>query len=352
MQPVEKLRSLRIERGWKLRDVALALGITEATVSRVERGLQQPSPQLMQAWQTILSGKRWVPTLSQKAQRRPRGVVPRLAELYLADVKAGLVEDAGWRDMEEVGLDLRDAQAIGSDVEIDREHGRVRISKNAHYDQVEQANQIIAYRKALLVEQETLAPEIEDKLPTLWVAINKERTRGPILLVGLSSMIRFTAHLLNPYRNSIPNDPSHLSLGSTGTASFILETMGIKSTSPATLLREAGLEEIIGPDEQSAEVNAAKSLAEAIALSNVVAKVGERIITVLGAAWATSRFLEVKNVSVLTEEGQQKLATQFWNGIGFPRADIYSAWTDFTLRDDLIELERISCLLLSWPEVL
>jgi len=41
-----RLRKLRKARGWTLRDVARVLGVTEATISRCERGLQEPSDEL------------------------------------------------------------------------------------------------------------------------------------------------------------------------------------------------------------------------------------------------------------------------------------------------------------------
>lgn len=56
--PIEELARLRRARGRTLRDIAKALGVTEATISRCERGLQQPSSQLLAAWTKLLTGKR------------------------------------------------------------------------------------------------------------------------------------------------------------------------------------------------------------------------------------------------------------------------------------------------------
>src|SRR5207244_11278698 len=140
-------------------------------------------------------GKRWTPVGQASMRRRPRGALMLLADIYLADVKAGLTEDAGWRELEEVGLTPSDFESLGSDIEPDKEHGRVRISKHALLDQVKQANQIIDHRKTITIEQDTLLPAIEGQLPRLWNALKEERIKGSVLLMRFCSMLRFTAHL-------------------------------------------------------------------------------------------------------------------------------------------------------------
>ncbi|HHT9117028.1 MAG TPA: helix-turn-helix domain-containing protein, partial [Candidatus Hypogeohydataceae bacterium YC38] len=96
---------MRLKRGWRLADVAKALGVTPATISRVE------------VWEQLLAGKQW-PSVTRKPERRPRGVLSRLAERFLADVKAGHKErEAGWRELKEIGLTASEVEALVPGIE-------------------------------------------------------------------------------------------------------------------------------------------------------------------------------------------------------------------------------------------
>lgn len=348
----EELRKRRLERGWRLQDVAVALGVTSATVSRVERGLQEPSPELLEAWQQLLTGQRWLPLTPKSPRRRPHGILSLLAELFLADVKAGLDEtEAGWRELAEVGLAAWDVKTLGPEVE--RDHlGRVRIDPKISMEPVVQAQKILRYRATVEAEQKALLPSLEERLPALWQALGQEDTCGAVLVSGLATMVRAGAPFLDAYPTLLGGDAGHLISGAVGSAHVILEGVGIMAPSPSRGLLEAvGLNDLIEPVEEGAIVLQARDLAQYLGLPTMAGLLGKTGVTAVGAAWAVVRRLESGKGVILTEVGRQRVAEAFWEGIQLSRPEVEAAWRRLVEFDPQTYEEQVGVLLWSWPEV-
>lgn len=348
----EKLRSLRLKRRWKLKDLADALGVTTATISRVERGLQEPSPGLLEVWQKLLSGERWIPGSVRRSRRRPRGALSSLAELFLTDVKAGLDGSrAGWRDSLEIGLTAVDVEALGSDVERDGQ-GRVRATRNIRLAPMVQAQNILKYRATVEAEEQVLVPVIEEYLPPLWRALDKEETKGAVLVAGLAEMIRRTAPVLDAYRSLISDDLGCLIPGAIGPAHLILESVSIIAPDRISpVLEAAGLSDLTEPHEEGEDVLKARTLAQQLGIptgANLLEKTG---VIAVGTAWAVVRRLENRKAAILTEVGHRRVAETFWQGIRLSREEVDVAWRRLVEVDDQTDKERIGTLLWSWPEV-
>ena len=352
MKTGEKLRSLRLKRRWRLKDLADALGVTTATISRVERGLQEPSPALLEVWQQLLSGERWRPVRLRRPRRRPRGALSSLAELFLADVKAGLDGSrAGWRDPVEIGLTTVEAESLGSDVERDGQ-GRVRAARNIFLESMVQAQNILNYRSTLEAEEQVLVPIIEEYLPPLWRALDREGSKGAVLVSGLAEMIRTAAPVLDAYRSLIGDDLGCLIPGATGPAHLILESVGIIAPSPVSAVLEAtGLSDLTEPREEGEDVLKARTLVQQLGIPTGAGRLGRTGVIAVGAAWGVVRCLESRKVAILTEVGQRRVAETFWQGIRLSREEVDAAWRRLVEVDGQTDKERIGSLLWSWPEV-
>lgn len=346
------LRKLRIEKGWTLTDVARSLGVTAATVSRVERGLQAPPEALLQAWKRLLEGKPLVARLPRR--RRPRGAVNVLAELFLADVKAGLNwTSAGWREPTDVGLAPEDLEAMSEEIERDS-LGRVRVSPSASLEPVEEATRILKHRQTVEAEAKILDPVLQDRIPLLWRALQEEAPRGAVVLSGLTRMVRTTAPLiLDSCAALVSSNPASLLSGPAGAALLVANAVGIViPDSPSDVLTIARLRELIEPDESGDVVREARKVADELRLASVAQRLGKDAIIALGTAWAYSSLINACNAAVLTEAGQQHIAEAFWQGTGFSRNDIVTAWSNLTNTETDDERERVGALLWAWPEVL
>lgn len=358
MKHAEELRKLRQSRRWRLQDLARALGVTAATVSRVERGLQEPSPALLERWKQLLIGERWLPAAEIGPRRRPRGVLPALAEQFLTDVTAGLNEvDAGWRDPAQVGMTASDVKALGPEVETDT-LGRVRISPKSSLEQVAHAQEILRYRATVEVELQTLLPLLEEHLPPLWQLLQAEESCGAVLLSGLTRMVRTAAPLLDARPSLLAGDAGQLICGAVGPASLILESVGIVApTRPRDVLETAGLTDLIESSEDGQVAAQATILAHNLGIASIARLLGKTAIIGLGAAWAVVRRLDSRNVAILTEVGRQRVAEAFWEGIHLSRgeierAEVEAAWRRLNEFDPETEQEQLGILLWSWPEVL
>jgi transcriptional regulator with XRE-family HTH domain len=348
----KRLRDLRIQRSWTLNDIARALGVAIATVSRVERGLQEPSTALLDAWEGILKGKRQVTRPPHR--RRPRGALNLMAELFLSDVKAGLDwSSAGWREPEEIGLTEEDIGMMGEEIQRDG-FGRVRVSSSASLERVEEAKNILKYRRTVDEEGNILTPTLENRIPSLWLALKDETVRGAVVFSGLTKMIRYTAPLvLDSLSQNISANPASLLSGPTGVATLVLEVVGVPIPDrPADVLNKAGFGELVEPSEDDAEVQAAQKVASELQLSKMAECIGKEVVIILGISWAFSCIINARKASVLTEIGQQHVAEAFWQGCTFQRNDVVKAWGRLTDSESDDELERIGGLLWAWPEVL
>lgn len=351
MELGEKLRFLRLKRHWRLKDLADALGVTTATISRVERGLQEPSQALLKVWQQLLEGKRWLPVTGTRPRRRPRGVLSSLAELFLADVKAGLDESrAGWRYPTEVNLMTVEVEALGTEVERDTQ-GRIRIARNNPIEAMTQARNILRYRGVIEREQQILVPTIEQLLPLLWKALDDQGSKGAVLISGLAEMVRTTAPLLDAYRSLIGEDIGCLIPGAVGPARLILESVGVNAASPTyTVLEVAGLKDIAELDEEGENVLKARTLAQHLGIPNSAKRLGKHSVLAVGASWAVVRYLNTRKALILTDLGRQQVAEAFWKGIRLRREEIEDRWR--RLVEVQSDEEQIGALLWSWPEVL
>lgn len=353
----QELRKSRIEKGWHLRDIAVALGVTSATVSRIERGLQEPSPALLAGWQHLLAGKQWIPGENRGAQRRPRGVLSRLAKLFLADTITGLDEShAGWREPIEVGLPGMSIEALGSEVDFDR-LGRIRIAPTSSLEPVRQAKRILEYRKAVEDDEQSLTPFVEKHLPILWQSLEKEETNGALLLAGLANMVRVTIpFVLDACRTVLGKDASCFLSNPAQPARVILESVSlIAPVSPSVVLRRAGLEELISACEERQEIQEAHELAHHLRLPALAHRLGKSGVTALGAAWAAISLLESARGALVTEVGSHHLAAAFWEGLRealqLSRTEVEDAWHRLNEIDEEKDGERVGALLWSWPEV-
>jgi len=353
MEDIEQLRELRLRWGWRLKDVADALGVTEATVSRIERGLQEPSPALLEAWHRLLTGDRRTFTSPRRPRRRPRGVMSTLADLFLADVQAGLSKDeAGWRELREFGLAVEDIEDLGPEIRVDPLE-RIRINPSLPLEPLLLAQKILNYRETLESEQQSLAIAIEQYLPPIWGALSEEQTRGAILMTGLAEMVRAAAPLLDAHRSLLSDEPSYLFEGAAGPALLMLGTVGIEVSYPCLdILDRAHLTELGKGTGDGSAVSRAKDIALKLGVGKVAELLGEMVITAVGAAWATQLQLESKGIAVVTEVGFRRLSEAFWTGVQLPRSEIEAKWRQLAQLDPETDEEAASLLFWHWPEVL
>lgn len=353
MSEGRRLRELRLARGWRLRDVAEVLGVTEATISRVERGLQGPSPALLEAWHRVLTSERRTHPSPKSQRRRPRGIVPLLADLYLADVKAGLESiDAGWQEPKELGLTVQDLETLGIEVEMDA-RGRVRVNPTLPMESLRLAGQILRYRATLEVEEQALIRAVDEYLPPLWRAMSVDETRGAVLLAGLSSMVRAAVPLLDAQWVLLSDEPDCLIEGAGGVGGLILESVGISVPQLCTeILEQAGLSELGVSVGDGPSVLRAVKLAQSLGTVDMARRLGKDAVTAVGAAWATARRLDTRNVAVVTESGFRRLSEIFWEIVGLSRPEVQAAWRQIAEIEPTIEEEAIGLLLWHWPEVL
>src|SRR5207247_1248798 len=113
-----------------------------------------------------------------------------LAEFFLVDVQAGINGwDAGWRELVEIGVTLEEARSLGSDVEL-RSSTQIRISFNSRLSIVEQAKNILSYRKTVQTEERLLLPVLQKQMKLLMEAVRCPDDRRAVLTSGLGEMVR------------------------------------------------------------------------------------------------------------------------------------------------------------------
>ena len=356
MSPSE-MRDLRKQKGWRLHDVAGALGVTTATLSRWERALQSPSPDMLAAWERIFTGERHAQIQDRRPRRRPRGVLSRLAELFLADVKAGLNGwDAGWREPGEVGLTPADLPSLAPDVEL-RGLSAVRISFNSRLQPVQEAKAILGYRATVEAEERRLIPALEKHLRPILQAVRSEHERGAVLLAGLAEMIRASASLIESARHVLDkdNNPVDLVRGPSGAAKVILEAVATPVGADAVgVLKRLGFSDPIAGTEPPNTIARAKGVATELGVAQVAVRLGKHPVTAVGAAWAVSCRFAQEAVAVTTLVGVGRLGEAFWDELRFPRPEIDAAWRRLMVEESQPQTakQQLGMLLWSWPEVL
>jgi len=350
----DELRAMRLEKRWTLRDVATALGVTTATLSRWERGLAEPSTHALEKWKRLLTGRTDATPAARKPTRRPRGLLPRLAEFFLADIRAGLSErEAGWRELAELGLAREDILSLGQEVETDL--FRVRVSPGASLKAVQQAKDILGYQRTVDVEQRRLASATKAVLVPLLQATQSSTGRSPVLLAGLAEMIRASASFVDSSRNLLENDPASLLDAPAGAAQVVLRAVDLEARSDADqVFAGMGFKSLASSLEADSAFECSQALAVELGMDVISERLGRDVIIALGAAWAMARSLDTAGVSVMTEVGVRRLAEIFWDGIGLPRPEIDAKWRRAMLEKSETETDKqqIGLLLWSWPEVM
>ncbi|MEX2218832.1 MAG: helix-turn-helix transcriptional regulator [Phycisphaerales bacterium] len=353
MTPAE-LREARRQRGWRLEDVALALGTTVATLSRWERGLQAPSAAALDAWNRIFSPKPDRPLQPRAPRRRPRGVLAQLADLFLTDVRAGRNGwDAGWCEPASLGLQPDDVTAFGEEIEAD-DVGRVRISFNSRFQAVEEGKDVLGYRRTVDAERRLLMPAIERIIrPTARLARTSEG-EPTIVGEGITFMIRTGAPVVETARSLLESDPRTLFEFPGGAVNVILQAVGIApivhpASPPVAASSCAGPHTGIAP-----LVDGAESVAKEIGLDLTAQRLGREVVVALGSAWSITSRLESAGVAVVTDQGLAQLSRAFWEEIGLQRSQIDSAWRRALVdeQDTADEKLQLGNLLWSWPEAL
>lgn len=353
MTPAE-LREARRQRGWRLEDVAHALGVTVATLSRWERGLQTPGSAALEAWNRIFAFKADRRLQARTPRRRPRGVLAQLADFFLTDVRAGRNGwDAGWREPASLGLQPEDVTAFGDDVETD-DFGRVRISFNSRFQAVEEGKDVLGYRRTVDVERRLLMPAVEQIIrPTARMARSPEGEPG-IVGEGITFMIRTGAPVVETARSLLDSDPRTLFDLPGGAVNVILQAVGIAPiTRPASPPVTAS--SCAGPHTGAAPVvDDAENIAKEIGLDLTAQRLGREVVVALGSAWSITSRLESAGVAVVTDQGLAQLSRAFWEEIGLQRSQIDSVWRRALVdeQDTADEKLQLGHLLWSWPEAL
>jgi hypothetical protein len=291
----------------------------------------------------------------RSAKLSPRHLLPRLADLLLADVKAGVKQrDAGWRDLGEVGLTPDEVVSLAPHVEL-RGLSRVRISMRSKLQAVQDARHILDYQETLKVEESRLARALEEYLGAFFGSILSDDESGPILLAGLTEMIRASAPLLEGTRHMLDRDPVVLSEAPSGAAAVILEAVRI-SVGPdvPSVLRRIGFKTPAPGSEPHQAISDAATLARELVVDGVAARLGACVVTAVGAAWAVQCRLAQEGVALTTEAGAQRLAKEFWQRLKLPRSDIDATWRRVMTEPSQGDAEKLQLglVLWSWPEAL
>ncbi|MGI0014739.1 MAG: helix-turn-helix domain-containing protein [Nitrososphaera sp.] len=351
----KKLREDRVKKGWTLKDIADALGVTIATVSRVERDLQEPSSILLQAWERILYGNVSSPHKANLRDRLPRAILKNLAGFFLSDVRAGMdANKAGWREPTDLGFSGNEPiLRFSTDLEID-ESDKVRVNPQLSMTLLREASSLLEYRKTLSVEEESLK-SVQPRLENFWNAIHNSESSGAITVAGLSFMIRASAHHLQGTFGDL-NDNSFLYLLSAPTeaAICVVESTGIKIQSNLQdSLESRNLTELVELvhdrewKEQARKVAAESLVPLAKRISDCTSGMGA---IAMGSAWAYMHYIQRLDTLMLTEAGLGYAASLFWQGTGFSRSLIQEGWKQF-LDQELDEHQRVASLVFGWPEV-
>ena len=350
----EELRTLRLKRGWTLADVAVAVGVTPATLSRWERGLQTPPEHAKRLWEKALTGTS-PPPVRETRRRRPRGVLPRLAELFLADVKAGENGwNAGWRELREVGLTCDDLAALESDIEVDGT-GRVRIHFRSRLEAVQEAQNILGYKRTVAEEERRLIPALSKYLPRLTSALDSEHMRSALLFAGFTEMIHASAAIVETSRSFFDNDPQCLVNAPSGGAKCLLGGVGITIESDVVrILRGLGFANRIPGTEAHDQMVGAEAVAGKLGLDVIARRLEIDVVTALGAAWAISRWLTDDQVGITTDTGVRRFSAAFWDGVGLTRNEVDVVWRNVMIEEFQPESEtqQLGLLMWSWPEFL
>lgn len=341
-----------MQRGWKLRDVAIPLGVTEATLSRWERGLQTVPHSSQSAWTRLLTGQPATEPPSAAPRRRPKGILARLAELFLADVKAGLNGwQAGWRELSDLNLTAQDLAGLEAETERDS-NGRLRIRFDSRLESVQQAQNILGYRNTLQAEQRKLIPAIDQLVSPLLEQVAHGLFAGAVLLAGLADMIAASASSLEGARTLLDGDPTSLVDAPTGAAISILDAVGVSFDVDA--LPTLGLQDLVFRDNRPDLIAGARATAAEIGMDRTAKKLGVIAVKAVGAAWAMNRRLTLAGIAVRTDEGSRYLGDVFWKGMAIRRDEVNLTWLRVMSEEfePQGEKEQLGMLLWSWPEVL
>ncbi len=350
----EELKALRLKRGWKLRDVAIPLGVTEATLSRWERGLQIAPHAMLASWEGLLTGRR-ISSAEASRKRKPRGVIPRLAELFLADVQGGKNGwQAGWREISELNLTTKDLDTLEGEVERDAQ-GRIRIRHDSRLVLVQQAQNILGYRNTLNSEEGQLLPAVDKIVRPLLRDIRQNLFGGAVLLAGLTKMIEAGIPQVEAARNLLMHDPKALVEAPSQASALILETLGISFPSDVqSALASFGFEDLSADEPGKESIEGARAAASELGLDVVAKLLGPIVVTSVAAAWAVNGQLTTAGIAVTTDEGARFLGGVFWDEIRIRRAVVDETWRRVMIDEfePQAEQEQLGLLLWSWPEVI
>jgi transcriptional regulator with XRE-family HTH domain len=357
MNKLARLKELRLKKSWRLCDVAGVLGVTEATLSRWERGLQEPPRDILTAWEQIVTGQKLIQVEARRPRLNRRVILGRLADFFLADVIAGKGgRDAGWRHMAEVGVGLEDVPSFKGDIEV-RGRDTIRISYNSRLPSVEQAKNVLGYWRAVSVEERQLVDAGQRYISPLFDGLRDERTSGSIVLAGLAEMICANGPFVETSRNMLDNDPTTLAGNPMGAASCI---MGVVHIAVSDNVRKEALHRLYfkSPRETldgTSESADSSLIARELGVYQTAQELGRDAIIALGVAWSFVRMLEDQRIGVCTDVGRRHLGEIFWGNLkdfGISRVDIAAVWQRVMVdeMDCQNEKQQIGHLLWAWPE--
>jgi transcriptional regulator with XRE-family HTH domain len=350
----DELRNARRERGWRLEDVAAAIGVTGATLSRWERGLQKPPDAALNAWVRVVTRQRFAAVRARRPRRRPRGILPRLGELFLADVTSGArASQAGWREPRELGLTTDDVLSFGDEIERDA-LGRIRIKFNSPLESVRRGREFLYYRQTTDHEQRRLEAALTDLVFPLLDQANA--AVAAIMAIGVAEMIRLTAGSLESARARLNHDPVRLLEMPRAGAEVVLAALGLSTPQDISgPVAEMGLTGALSNATQDLRaLEEARALAREVCTDQIARELGREIVHALGAAWTVTAVLDRKGILVSTSEGTNRLARAFWERMTVPRHTILDRWHSVMLAADesATDEKQLGLLLWTWPEEL
>lgn len=200
------LRRRRRQLGLSLEDLATRVGVSVATLSRVERGLVRIAPELATALATVLDVNVAAEAAAARLSQAALEMREALGQAILEDVRNGAgIEMAGWRPQTHSREALEELVDRGEVVIHD---DKVKLQM-ARHPAVREAEEISAYRGAKMAG-EAAFEKTHEPLESLWEICQDGSKHPPILLVGLYEMLRLTTPLiiLNTATRPIPLSPT------------------------------------------------------------------------------------------------------------------------------------------------
>jgi hypothetical protein len=261
---------------------------------------------------------------------------------------------AGWREITELNLTSADVAALETDIERDPLQ-RIRISFESRLLPVQQAKDILGYRKTVDAEETRLLPAIDSLLCPVLHQIREGLFYGAVLLGGLAEMIDAFASNVETGRNLLVSDPTNLVNAPSAAAAVILDAVGVKVPADyLAVLASLGLQDLMPRETIPFLTPDARAVASELGLDRVAKLLGRAVVTCVGAAWAVNRRLLVAGVGISTDEGARYLSEAFWNRIGIPRTEVDATWRRIMIEEfePQDEKEQLGLLLWSWPEVI